>query len=86
MGAVIDAGAMTLHLLLLHWLARGCKACCNSLVFWLVTYFGEEIQNMISDVDVDGCGTFGFEGFLKMTTHMTLNRDPNEEILKAFRL
>ena len=41
---------------------------------------------MISDVDVDGCGTFGFEEFLKMTTHMTLNRDPNEEILKAFRL
>ena len=46
----------------------------------------EDIQHMSSDVDDDGCDTIGFEEFLKMTTHMTLNRDPNEEILKAFRL
>merc|ERR1712086_331903 len=46
----------------------------------------EEIQKMISDVDDDGSGTIGFEEFLKMMTHKILNRDPKDEILKAFRL
>eukprot|EP00438_Fugacium_kawagutii_P004490 Skav200089 [mRNA] locus=scaffold694:186137:195650:- [translate_table: standard] len=51
----------------------------------------EEIQKMISDVDVtcsqdDGSGTIGYEEFLKMMTHKILNRDPKDEILKAFRL
>eukprot|EP00438_Fugacium_kawagutii_P012877 Skav209927 [mRNA] locus=scaffold1253:231861:232907:- [translate_table: standard] len=45
-----------------------------------------EIQKMISDVDDDGSGTIGYEEFLKMMTHKILNRDPKDEILKAFRL
>merc|ERR1712222_7986 len=40
----------------------------------------------ISDVDDDGSGTIGYEEFLKMMTHKILNRDPKDEILKAFRL
>merc|ERR1712159_66873 len=47
---------------------------------------GEEIQKMISDVDDDGSGTIEYEEFLKMMTHKILNRDPKDEILKAFRL
>merc|ERR1712026_127384 len=46
----------------------------------------EEIQKMISDVDDDGSGTIGYEEFLKMMGHKILNRDPKDEILKAFRL
>jgi len=46
----------------------------------------EEIQKMISDVDDDGSGTIEFDEFLKMMTHKILNRDPKDEILKAFRL
>merc|ERR1719240_1901814 len=41
---------------------------------------------MISDVDDDGSGTIEYEEFLKMMTHKILNRDPKDEILKAFRL
>ena len=41
---------------------------------------------MISDVDDDGCGTFEYEEFLKMMTHKIFNRDPKDEIFKAFRL
>ena len=33
-----------------------------------------------------GGGTIGFEGFLKIMTHKILNRDTEDEILKAFRL
>merc|ERR1712008_273135 len=36
--------------------------------------------------DDDGSGTIGYEEFLKMMTHKILNRDPKDEILKAFRL
>merc|ERR1712060_928083 len=46
----------------------------------------EEIKKMISDVDDDGSGTIEYEEFLKMMTHKILNRDPKDEILKAFRL
>jgi len=46
----------------------------------------EEIQKMISDVDDDGSGSIEYEEFLKMMTHKILNRDPKDEILKAFRL
>ena len=41
---------------------------------------------MISDVDDDGSGTIEYEEFLKIMTHQILNRDPKDEILKAFRL
>jgi len=37
-------------------------------------------------VDDDGSGTIEYEEFLKMMTHKILNRDPKDEILKAFRL
>ena len=46
----------------------------------------EEIQKMIADVDDDGSGSIEFEEFLKMMTQKILNRDPKDEILKAFRL
>ena len=41
---------------------------------------------LTSDVDDDGSGTIGLEVFFKMITHRILNRDPKDEILKAFRL
>ena len=41
---------------------------------------------MISDIDDGGSGTGKYEEFLKMMTHKILNRDPKDEILKAFRL
>merc|ERR1719203_2449852 len=46
----------------------------------------EEIHQMIAEVDDDGSGEIGFPEFLKMMTHKILNRDPKEEIMKAFRL
>ena len=33
-----------------------------------------------------GSGTIGYDEFLKMMTQKILNRDPKDEILKAFRL
>jgi len=41
---------------------------------------------MIADVDTDGSGTIGFDDFLSMMTAKMAERDPREEILKAFRL
>ena len=41
---------------------------------------------MISDVDTDGSGTIGFDDFMAMMTAKMAERDPREEILKAFRL
>merc|ERR1711976_583398 len=46
----------------------------------------EEIQKMISDVDDDGSGTIEFSEFLQMMSQKILNRDPKDDILKAFRL
>ena len=46
----------------------------------------EEIQKMIADVDTDGSGQIEWEEFLKMMTQKILNRDPMEEIKKAFKL
>ena len=46
----------------------------------------EEVQKMISDVDVDGSGRIQYEDFVKLMTVKIMNRDPQEEILKAFRL
>ena len=39
-------------------------------------------MKLISDVDVDGSGTVGFEEFFKMITHQVLNRDPTHVILR----
>ena len=39
-----------------------------------------------TQVDTDASGKIEFEEFLKMMTQKILNRDPKDEILKAFRL
>ena len=44
----------------------------------------EEIKKMISDIDKDGNGTIDFQEFLDMMTAKMAERDPREEMLKAF--
>ncbi|SBS80044.1 centrin-1, putative (CEN1) [Plasmodium ovale curtisi] len=44
------------------------------------------IRKIISDVDKDGSGTIDFNDFLDIMTIKMSERDPKEEILKAFRL
>ena len=46
----------------------------------------EEIRKMIADVDKDGQGVIDFTEFLDMMTVKMAERDPREEMLKAFRL
>ncbi|CAG9484036.1 centrin-1, putative [Plasmodium vivax] len=46
----------------------------------------EDIRKIISDVDQDGSGTIDFNDFLDIMTIKMSERDPKEEILKAFRL
>ena len=46
----------------------------------------EEIRKMIADVDKDGSGVIDFTEFLDMMTVKMAERDPREEMLKAFRL
>eukprot|EP00919_Chromeraceae_sp_WS-2016_P007807 GHVR01018437.1.p1 GENE.GHVR01018437.1~~GHVR01018437.1.p1 ORF type:complete len:168 (-),score=55.64 GHVR01018437.1:225-728(-) len=46
----------------------------------------EEVRKMIADIDKDGSGTIDFNEFLEMMTVKMSERDPKEEILKAFRL
>uniref|UniRef100_A0A0G4IFG4 EF-hand domain-containing protein n=1 Tax=Chromera velia CCMP2878 TaxID=1169474 RepID=A0A0G4IFG4_9ALVE len=46
----------------------------------------EEVRKMIADIDKDGSGTIDFNEFLDMMTVKMSERDPREEILKAFRL
>merc|ERR1719359_2031628 len=41
---------------------------------------------MIGEVDDDGSGEIGFDEFLKMMTNKILNKDPKDDMLKAFRL
>merc|ERR1711990_1171754 len=45
-----------------------------------------EIEKMIADVDDDGSGEIGYPEFLKMMTHKILNKDPKDDMLKAFKL
>merc|ERR1712159_196188 len=45
-----------------------------------------EIEKMIADVDDDGSGEIGFPEFLAMMTHKILNKDPKDDMVKAFRL
>merc|ERR1712139_756625 len=45
-----------------------------------------EIEKMIVDVDDDGSGEIGYPEFLTMMTHKILNKDPKDDMLKAFRL
>jgi Ca2+-binding EF-hand superfamily protein len=46
----------------------------------------EEIKKMIADIDTDGSGTIDFNEFLELMTAKMSERDPYEEIIKAFRL
>ena len=46
----------------------------------------EEIKKMIADVDREGRGVIEFQDFLNLMTVKMADRDPREEILKAFRL
>jgi centrin-1 len=46
----------------------------------------EEVQKMIAEVDIDGSGQIHYDDFVKLMTVKIMNRDPQEEILKAFRL
>ena len=41
---------------------------------------------MISELDADGNGVIEFEQFLDLMTNKIAERDPREEMLKAFRL
>merc|ERR1711862_1087567 len=45
-----------------------------------------EIEKMIADVDDDGSGEIGFPEFLKMMTNKILNKDPVDDMMKAFKL
>ena len=46
----------------------------------------EEIKKMISEVDKDHSGVIDFPEFLDLMTAKMAERDPREEMLKAFRL
>jgi centrin-1 len=46
----------------------------------------EEVRKMIQDIDRDGSGTIDFPEFLEMMSSKMAERDPREEIMKAFRL
>ena len=46
----------------------------------------EEIKKMIADVDTNGSGVIDYNEFLDMMTQKMAERDPREEMLKAFRL
>merc|ERR1712149_47251 len=46
----------------------------------------EELRKMIGDVDDDGSGQIEFEEFLKMMAIKILNKNPEEEMLKAFAM
>merc|ERR1712139_570182 len=45
-----------------------------------------EIEKMIGEVDDDGGGEIGFDEFLKMMTNKILNKDPKDDMVKAFKL
>ena len=46
----------------------------------------EEVKRMIADIDREGRGIIEFQDFLDVMTIKMAERDPREEILKAFRL
>lgn len=46
----------------------------------------EEVKKMIAEVDKEGSGTIEFQDFLELMTAKMAERDPLEEIRKAFRL
>lgn len=46
----------------------------------------EEVKKMIAEVDREGKGVIEFSDFMELMTGKISERDPREEILKAFRL
>ena len=46
----------------------------------------EEIKKMIADVDTNKSGVIDYNEFIDMMTQKMAERDPREEMLKAFRL
>ena len=46
----------------------------------------EEVKRMISEMDKDGSGTIEYPEFEEMMASKMAERDPREEILKAFKL
>jgi len=46
----------------------------------------DEIKKMIADVDQNGSGVIEYTEFLDMMTQKMAERDPREEMIKAFRL
>jgi centrin-1 len=46
----------------------------------------EEIKKMIAEIDAEGAGTVGYDDFLALMTAKMAERDPREEVIKAFRL
>jgi centrin-2/centrin-1 len=46
----------------------------------------EEVKRMISEMDKDGSGTIEYNEFEEMMAAKMAERDPREEILKAFKL
>lgn len=46
----------------------------------------EEIKKLIQEIDKDGSGVIDFPEFLEMMTAKMAERDPREEMMKAFRL
>ena len=46
----------------------------------------QTIYQMIKDIDKDGSGAIDFDEFLDMMTAKMAERDPREEMLKAFKL
>merc|ERR1712072_445093 len=46
----------------------------------------EEVKKMIAEIDKDGTGQIDFIEFMDMMTVKMAERDPREEILKAFKL
>ena len=45
-----------------------------------------KILKMISDAEDDGSGTIEYDEFLRMMTHMILNRDPGTKLRLQLRL
>merc|ERR1719231_2241278 len=45
-----------------------------------------ELEKMMAEVDDDGGGEIGYDEFLKMMTNKILNKDPKDDMLKAFKL
>ncbi|XP_061657502.1 centrin-3 isoform X3 [Syngnathoides biaculeatus] len=45
-----------------------------------------DVAQILKDYDTDGSGKIAFEDFNEVVSELILERDPKEEILKAFRL